>query len=896
MRYWVVLLFYIFTQCSLIAQDKVSPLATRIDINIKNQPIKVVIQYIESKTNIRFAFNPTKVDLTIRVSIEATEKKVSWILTKVLAKTKIEYQAFDEQVSLIYNPDKQPPRPPQFTISGYLIDEKTQDPLIGATILEPKTYKGTTTNIEGFYSLTLPVGKHQLVCSYIGYQPMAADVEIQKNVTLNFNMNEGAALKEVVVEASEHGESRHELNSVSSHNMSVETIKQLPSLLGEADVVRAMQLLPGVQSGAEGASGLFVRGGGPDQNLFLLDGVPVYNANHLFGFISIFDSEVLKKTSIIKGGFPARYGGRLSSVLEIDTRVGDMNKFHGGFTLGLLSIGGFVEGPIWKGKTSFLVSARRSWADAIAVPIQEAIVDKAGGIGTVINYSFYDVNIKLKHKFSDKNFLVLNGYWGDDLFQHKKNDNVNLNIGPTQLNKSLFDDNLIQWGNRILALHWHSQLSDKLFMKTSATYSNYVYESKTYSFAKMTNDQGDVLKDDIFETEGETPIYDVGARIAFDFIPHNKHYIRFGGGYTYHYFRPEITQSNYVKDTITYSEIESSTQIHESNLFIEDDIRIGKVLKINVGVHLAMFALNNKAYFSPQPRLLVNVLLTKHSSIKASYARMTQFVHLLTNPGIGLPTDLWLPTTQTIPPEHSNQVTLGFTQDFPLNFEMTIEGFYKSMENVLEYNPSTNFLKGERPWERLVEIGKGESYGAELMLQRTKGKFTGWIGYTLAWSWRTFEQINRGDPFPYRYDRRHDISIALNYKLNDQFDFGLTWVYGTGHPITFGTERYTPIQTQMDNYGAIYETYSSGTLASEVTRTPDRNNFRMPPFHHLDLSFNWNKKLKHGSQRLSIGIYNVYNRMNPYMITAEERSDSRIILKQVSIMPIMPSISYSRRW
>jgi len=889
-------LFLVGIHQGVAGQDN-TVLEQTISINIKNKTIAASLTLLkEQNTNLRFVFDPSKISLDKRISLNVKNKKTGWVLKQILAGTPIDFKLFGAQVTLYNNPDKVQPLPPQFTISGYLIDQKTNDPLIGATVFEPIISRGTTTNIEGFYSLTLPKGKHQIVCSYIGYESITTILDLAQHTKLDVNLDAGEDMEEIIVESTEHIESRHALNVISSNTMDIKVVKALPSMLGEADVIKAMQLLPGVQSGSEGASGLFVRGGGPDQNLFLLDGVPVYNANHLFGFVSIFDSKIIKKATIIKGGFPARYGGRLSSVLDIHTRTGDMHKFHGEISIGLLSGGFSIEGPIWKGKTSFLVSARRSWVDLFAVPIQQAIVNNNNGSGNVINYNFYDINFKLKHKFSDKNYLVLNGYFGDDFFNYKQTNNLSFDIGPEVLTKSISNEDQLQWGNKIVALHWHTELSQKLFMKVSATYSNYFYESKTESYAELFNEQGFRIQEEAFESEGQTPIHDIGGQISFDYIPHNKHYLRFGFGYTYHLFRPEISKSTF-SFAGPESTIETFNSIHDFTAFIEDDIRIGKILKINPGIHLADFYLKGRNYFSLQPRLAVNLLVTKQTSIKASYARMSQFVHLLTNPGIGLPTDLWLPTTRNIPPEHSHQWTLGFTQDLPLGLEFTAEGFYKIMENVLEYNPSTNFLQDRRSWESLVEVGRGESYGAEGLLQRKKGKFTGWISYTLSWSWRKFEKLNRGRQFPYRYDRRHDMSVVLNYKFNQNWNIGLTWVYGTGHPVTLGLERYTPIQAQVGHYSSSNNpVLSTGTIISDITNIVDRNNFRMPPYHRMDVTVNWYKKLKHGSQTLSLGIYNVYNQLNPYMVVPKEQEDGTLRLYQISILPIMPSISYTRRW
>lgn len=895
--YFIFFLLFLGRSLSVVAQDE-AILNTRVSIQIKDRSINAALVILEEKIEgISFVFDRSKIQLNKRITVHADHKKIGWVLGQVLAGTPIDFKVFGTQITLYDNPDKVQPLPPQYTISGYLIDRKTQDPLIGATIFEPVTSRGTTTNIEGFYSLSLPKGQHQLVCSYIGYQSISKVLDLENNTKLNLDLNAGEEMEEIVVESSETIDSRHELNTISSNTLDIQTVKSLPNMLGETDVVKAMQLLPGVQSGSEGASGLFVRGGGPDQNLFLIDGAPVYNANHLFGFVSIFDSKIVKKATIIKGGFPARYGGRLSSVLDIHTRTGDMQNYHGEISVGLLSVGASVEGPIWKGRTSFLITGRRSWVDLFAVPIQQLIRDDNNGIGSIINYYFYDINVKIKHKFSDKNYLVLNGYFGDDFLNYQETQKLNFDIGANRYTKEIKNEDQLQWGNKIVSLHWHAELSNKLFMTTTATYSNYFYESKTENSAKLRDLSNDILLEEEFESEGQTPIHDIRGSINFDYIPHNKHYIRFGLGYTYHMFKPEISKSTFnFASGEAEDEIANFSNIHEFTAFIEDDIRIGKILKINPGIHIADFFLKGKNYFSVQPRLLVNLLVTKNTSIKTSYARMSQFVHLLTNPGIGLPTDLWLPTTRNVPPEHSHQWTLGLTQDFPFDLEFTVEGFYKIMENLLEYNPSTNFLKDRRSWESLVEIGEGESYGGEVLLQRNKGKFTGWISYTLAWSWRKFERLNQGKRFPYRYDRRHDVSIALNYKFNDNWDAGLVWVYGTGHPVTLGLERYTPIQSQVDAYSVTYTGINTGAILSDITNIVDRNNFRMPPYHRLDVTVNWHKKLKHGSQTLSLGIYNVYNQANPYIIVPRESVDGSLKLYQVSILPIMPSISYTRRW
>ena len=770
-----------------------------------------------------------------------------------------------------------------YTISGYVKDAISQETLIGASILEVEGGKGTSTNVYGFFSLTLPAGKYTLVGSYIGYQSFRQEVDLQSDLELSISLEEGETLAEVVITAEQAGPSRHEESQMSVNQISMAKVKALPVLLGERDVLKIIQLLPGVQSGAEGTSGLYVRGGGPDQNLMLLDGVPIYNANHLFGFLSTFNGDAVKSASIIKGGFPARYGGRLSSIVDIRMKEGNMSEYHGNASLGIISGKLSVEGPIVKDKTSFSISGRRTWFDAITTPIQNARVKRGKQEGTG-NYFFYDLNAKINHKFSDKNRLYLSTYLGDDKLKFAFQDDFQ--ASENEQGTARFDNDL-NWGNRIVAARWNLQWSPKLFSNTTLTYSQYDYELG----GKYDSDirQSDATRKVIYEYGSTSQIKDFGAKIDLNYVPNPNHYIRFGGGYTNHAFTPTVVfeKANFEGDTTNVTSGNKKVFADEYFAYVEDDMRIGNRIKVNAGLHFAGFRVGKSNYTSFQPRFTVSYLLNDKMSIKGSYAHMTQFIHLLTNPGLGLPTDLWVPSTDRIKPETSVQYAAAFTRTLPGGFEMTVEGFYKEMNNLVEYKAGVNVFGSSQGWEDKIEVGDGESYGAEFLLEKKTGKTTGWLGYTLSWSNRTFKNINDGQPFPYRYDRRHDLSLAVTHKASDRIDFGLVWIYGTGNTYTLATQRFFQAHRNRDTF------YDGDTYQPILDFTDQRNNQRMPAYHRLDLSVNLHKEKNFGRQTWSFGVYNAYSRQNPFAVYLTEDFDGKAKLKQISLLPILPFVSYN---
>ncbi len=790
------------------------------------------------------------------------------------------------------------------TISGYVENAENGERFINATVFNANnTRYGTVTNKYGFYSLSVPSDSVKLTISYVGFEPYVLNFLPKKDTVINVELISSANIGKIVVTA--------EGNEVKSTQMSqidvpVATIRKMPVLFGEVDVLKTIQMLPGVQSGTEGTSGIYVRGGGPDQNLILLDGVPVYNVNHLFGFFSVFNGYAINDISLVKGGFPARYGGRLSSVVDIRMKEGNMKKYSGEVSIGVIASKFTFEGPIKKDKTSFIISGRRTYLDILTAPIIKfaSAISTLDGSSFMGGYYFYDLNAKINHKFSDKDRIYLSGYFGKDKAYAKYTSSWEDNFSKTN-----FD---LHWGNATGAFRWNHVFTPKLFSNLTLTYSNYKFvtdinEDFTYSWF------GDAVSQE-WQLLYYSGIEDFAAKIDFDYLPNSWNKIKFGVNGIYHIFKPGVS-------ALKYSSAESAVAIdtsygnkpisgQEYGAYIEDELRIGSFFKINMGLRATALQMPDTLFYSIEPRISARFLINKNFSLKASYARMSQYLHFLTNSSVGLPTDLWLPATRLVPPEKSEQYALGTAINLPNNLKLSIEGFYKKMDNLIEYKEGESFFTNPESdvenqiWEEKVEIGEGWSYGGEVFLQKKFGKWNGWIGYTLSWSKRQFPNIAFGQVFPYRYDRRHDIGIVLIYKLKKNIELGATWVYGTGNAVTLAKQRYLPVnmiqhKIRDGNVGDEYFYYD----ALSVEYYGNRNNFRLPAYHRLDLGVNFMKENKLGLRTWSISIYNFYNRKNPFFVDfngaflgATGNNQFKRQLIKYSLFPFIPSITYSLKF
>ena len=759
------------------------------------------------------------------------------------------------------------------TLNGYVRDTLSGELIIGATITINGQSRGVASNQYGFYSITLNSGTYNISISHVSYVQKTMEFIFDTDKSFNFDLVPRSSVNtEVIVYANRRRDANVKNAEMGRIDLSIDRIKNIPAFMGEVDILKAIQLLPGVRNAGEGNAGFYVRGGGPDQNLIMLDDAVVYNTGHLFGFFSIFNSDAIKNTSLIKGGMPAQYGGRLSSVLDVAMKDGNINKFQVEGGIGLIASRLSIQGPLKKDKASFIVSARRTYIDAIAKPFIKKTSDFYGS-----GYYFYDLNAKVNYKFTEKDRLYLSGYFGRDVFDFN-------NVARS------FRSN-IPWGNSTASLRWNHVFNKRLFANTTAVYNNYKFK-----FAAAQNN---------FELSLASGIRDLNLKSDFDYYPLPQHKIKFGGLYTYHKFIPNVLSGK--QDSVIFQpNNETEKYASEFAVYVQDDWEISDKIKINYGIRYTTFTqigpytkytrdvdgnkLDSTVYksFEPvktyggfEPRITVRYAINDETSIKAAVNRNYQYIHLVSNAGSTLPTDLWVPSTYIVKPQISWQYTAGLFKNFAENkYETSVEVYYKQMKNQVEYSEGyTPSLKD--PEEEFV-FGDGWSYGAEFFINKIRGKLNGWIGYTLSWTYRKFQQLNNGEKFPARYDRRHDMSIVVNYHPGKKWRFGAVFVYGTGAATTM-PERFYIIE---------------GVLTQEFSKV---NQYRLDPYHRLDLSATYTpvpKKKKKVQSSWVFSIYNVYCRYNPYFIYFDQTGSPyngtlKVEARQVSLFPILPAVTWN---
>ena len=760
----------------------------------------------------------------------------------------------------------------KFTLNGYIKDSLTGETLIGANLNLPSAGKGVTTNPYGFYSLTLNKGFYTLSCSFVGYHTKILTVNLQGNHQADINLVPANFIAEEVTVTGHRRDNNVKTAQMGKIDLSMEQVKSMPALFGEVDILKTLQLLPGVRNSGEGNSGFYVRGGGPDQNLIILDDAVVYNTGHLFGFFSIFNSDAIKNVSLIKGGMPAQYGGRLSSVVDISMKDGNMNKTQVDAGIGLIASRFSIQGPVKKNKASYIVSARRTYIDQLIKP---AVKKSSSFYGS--GYYFYDLNAKINYNISDKDRIYLSGYLGRDVF--------NFNNA-----KRSFKVN-VPWGNSTATFRWNHIFNRKLFSNTSLVYNDY-----KFAFGAAQND---------FSIKLSSGIKDLNAKTDFDYYPLPNHKIKFGGLYTYHRFLPNILTAQ--QDTTVFTPNNANKKFaNEYALYAQDDWDISDKIKVNAGLRYGAFqqmgpyqkfttdangnkldsivyksGQNIKYYGGFEPRFTARYALNEDASVKAAVTRNLQFIHLVSNAGTTLPTDLWVPSTFRVKPQISWQYSAGYFQNFNNNtFETSFEIYYKNMQNQIEYRegytPSLN-----DPEEEFV-FGKGWSYGAEFFVNKVKGRLTGWIGYTLSWAWRKFPDLNEGNKYPTKFDRRNDLSVVATYDLNKKWKLSSVFVYGSGNAVTVPERFY----------------FINNVLTQENSRI---DAYRLPAYHRIDFSAtltpNHKKKKKYVDSWV-FSVYNAYSRQNPYFIYFDQTGNAaegslKVDARQVSLFPILPAVTWN---
>jgi TonB dependent receptor/CarboxypepD_reg-like domain/TonB-dependent Receptor Plug Domain len=753
-----------------------------------------------------------------------------------------------------------------FTLSGYVKDGRSGETVTGVNVYnKANSQQGASTNAYGFYSLTLPKGKYTIKISFVGYADREIEVNLVENTQKNVEITEGVELQAVVVtaESKDKNVTKTEMGTVV---LAIENIKRLPVLFGEADVLKVIQLLPGVKA-TEGSSGFYVRGGGIDQNLILLDEAIVYNPGHLLGFFSIFNADAIKNLTLIKGGMPAQYGGRLSSVVDIQMKEGNNQSFGAEGGIGLIASRLTLQGPIQKNKSSFIVSARRTYA----LDLAQRKIDQTKFAGS--NYYFYDMNMKANYQFSERDRIYLSGYFGRDIFQFNSK-NIGFNFR-------------LPYGNATGTLRWNHVFNPKLFMNVSAIYNDYNFEAGGGQ--------------DVFKFKAFSGVRDFNGKVDFDYYHSVKHSVKFGLNYTFHRLTPNIVTASNADTVFTNSSLIKPKYANEVAAYVGDDWKVSPALTLNIGARLSAFqqigpytsAKTQKdfkrnevvtTYSGFEPRLTGTYKFDAQSSLKFGVTATTQYLHLVSNSTSSFPSDIWVPSSEYIKPQRGVQYATGFFRNFNDNqWETSVEVYYKDLKNQIDY-PESYVNNATTDVEQSYVFGKGRAYGAEFFIKKAKGRLNGWVGYTWSRTLREFKDINGGIEYPSTYDRIHDVVVVANYQISKKWEASGNFTYATGNTFTPLRNLYTIDQRLRLEYG-------------------DRNSLRYPNYNRMDVGATYTPKpdAKGFKSSWTFSVYNVYNRWNPFFVQYDvqssfEKGTAKATAFAVTLFPIIPSITWNFKW
>ena len=786
-------------------------------------------------------------------------------------------------------------------VSGTVTDAETGGVLIGATVWAPRAGVGASTNAYGFFSLPVPADSTRLVVSYVGYAPAERVVGGAADVRLDVALTPEGALGEVVVEADdgEVGARPEATPQMGQVALTGRDVRALPALLGEADVLKAVQLLPGVRGGQEGTAGLYVRGGSPDQTLLLLDGVPVYNASHLFGFVSTFNGDAVSRVELTKGAYPARFGGRLGSVLDVRLRDGDLERHRVQGQVGILSTRLLAEGPIVPGKASFLVSGRRTYIDLVARPFIQAENRRqreVGGEEVEPRAYFYDLNAKLNWRPSERDRVYLSLYGGADVFGFESVDPYEDCFSQTACvtREDVYGGGL-DWGNLTGSLRYTRALSPRTFGALTLTASDYAFDVGV----DVEEGRGG-LDASAARVRYRSGIRDLGARLDLDVAAGRGHTLRLGAGVTAHRFTPgalsltgELAAAGVAIDTLLGSDRSLGL---DAVAYAEDEWRVGRRLTLGLGLHGALYASGGAVYPSVEPRVSASLQLAERLAVKASAAVTQQPLHLLTSgAGIGLPADLWVPATERVAPQRGRQLAVGLAGSSPSGATTwTVEGYWREMRGLVAYREGAAFTTPFDNWEDLVVTGDGRSRGLEVFVQHRADRLTTWLGYTLAKTDRQFDALNGGERFPFRYDRRHDLSTVALYELSKRFDVSAAFVFGTGDAVTLPVAEY---QGTSFRYGGVDRWINPDAYGDDVTVYGSRNGFRLPAYVRADLGVTLYFRRGPRPHALALNVYNATNQKNPFLTLLDDEYDPETGARQrqltgVALFPVLPTLSY----
>jgi len=863
----------------LSAQTEV--LEKRIDFACKNKPLKEALDKLKRKSGLRLSY----ADHTLkgkRVTVKVKNQKVKNILNILLRKHALTYENSGRQV--VITPKRQPTRSYQrYTISGTVKDDETGTHLPLANILIDGQRPRTTNKDGEIYLRLQPTDSVCVQIAYPGYERQNVTFRVHCDTFLSIRlMTDNELLPEINV----IGRKGRVIPADQEAAADVSDISILNSFRESSDLMKSIQLLPGIQSGNEGFSSLYVRGGSTDQNLVLLDGAPIYTPSHMAGIFSIFNENVIDDVALYKNELPARYGGRLSSVLDVGVREGSMKDYTVRGNVGLLASGLMIEGPLKEDKTSFLLAFRRTWLDMLVRPLSRRWLNESFEIdGNSIatngeaRYAFYDINAKISHHFSEKDRLSFSLYNGGDSFSFIDN------LKEEKINQSLESERVLSslWGNLTASLHWTHIFQRKMILHTSASFTDFEFDYfDKYAYSQTTNDS---ITGARLVQNYTSDIQDIALNTELKYTPSDKHRFRIGAQAIQHRFRPGIN-SVIEEDTRTLEQLEVEfdnplIKTWEVAGYMQSQHRMGW-LRLHAGFRAGFLLQNNNLFSTFEPRLTLNALLTDYFSLRSTYTHTTQHLHLLTNSGIELPTDLWVPASELAPPERSRQAGIGgIYSDEDLT--VSVDFYHKKMTNLITFEGENRVVLNGRNWEERIESGDGWAYGGEAILMKKAGKTTGVLAYTLSWSYRQFDNINEGIAYPFKYDRRHDVSVAMRHELNKRVALKSDWVYGSGNPFT------RPIRE-----APVAGDFPSGSPAT-VYIYESKNASRMPAFHRLNIGAEWQGKQKERyAWTLDFGIYNIYNRKNPFLLyIGPKENTTGNEYKKLSLFPVLPYINYN---
>jgi hypothetical protein len=756
-----------------------------------------------------------------------------------------------------------------YKVNGTVYDAETRECLIGATVYTSNHLKASTTNNYGYFSLGVQASDTLLV-SFVGYRTFKLP-GIASDTTLMLMLNPtNKELGEVNVVSAHVGRASNGMAFLSSKE-----IEKIPAILGERDVLKGFQTMPGVQGTTEGTSNMVVRGGSPDQTLILLDGIPVYNVNHLFGVFSVFNGDAINSAALYKGYMPPMYGGRLSAVLDIATKDGNNEALHGSGSIGLISSKLMLEGPVVKDKSSFLISARRTYIDLLARPIIKSAAD-----GAVVGYNFYDVNAKFNHRFNASNRLFVSFYSGRDKY-HSDLDETKELEGEDY---TVVAKDKLYWGNNTALVRWNWIPNPQTFSNLSVSTSTYRMGNSTYQRVEYKDE--DELMTELDEQSFTSEIFDFTSKWNVETTVFNKLSLKSGIQNSLYKFSPG-KQGAVLSGLSNFSSSTNASNSktlwgNETSAYFDLQYKLLPKLTAQTGLRAVLFSTQGSPYYGAEPRVNLAYAINPRNSFELSYVRTFQSLQLLTSSTLGLPTDFWAPSMPTVKPSTGNQVAASFSTRSIQNYRLSVEGYYKQQFNLVEYKDDAPYRYEGKQWYDKVEQGNGHSYGAELMLEKTEGKFTGWVAYTYSRSLRKFPTVNRGLEFPYKYDRPHYLNIVAFYKKSDRKDYGFNWVFASGSRTTLVSEKH---ELAVNDYDDIFVGESG---SGSGVFFPQRNGVQLPFYHRLDLSVNWHKQKAKYLRTWSFGLYNAYWMRNPWYVSGA--SDG---FWGISILPIVPNFSYS---